>query len=323
MSRARDCPFMAPPRAAGRRISWQQVPGHVRRAIEAALGAAVLEAHTQEGGFSPGAAARLRLANGRAAFVKALGVDLDRDSVELYRGEAATMPHLPADLPVPRLLDVYDDGAWVALVYEEVRGRPPAVPWQSDELERVAGAVDDLSAALRPSPWPDAPGFAEANGDLLGVWRELAAAPPPDLDPWLRWHLDRLAPPETDMAQLVRGDALLHTDIRSDNLLLTPGGGVVFLDWAWTCNGAPWLDLVLFAMTVNAEGGADAELLVRGHPLTRDITPSSIDAVLLAVAGNYWWVSRSPEPPSLPGIRAFQHAYADATLRWVRRRFAG
>ncbi|MBJ7600773.1 hypothetical protein [Candidatus Nephthysia bennettiae] len=143
---------MAPPRAAGRRISWHQVPGHVRRAVEATLGAAVLEAHRQEGGFSPGAAARLRLSNGSGAFVKALGVDLDRDSVDLYRSEATTMSHLPAGLPVPRLLDVYDNGEWVALVYEEVRGRHPAVPWQADELERVAGAVDDLSAALRPSP---------------------------------------------------------------------------------------------------------------------------------------------------------------------------
>src|SRR5262249_35080188 len=110
---------MAPPRAEGRRISWQQVPVHVRCAVEAALGAAVVEAHTQEGGFSPGAAARLRLANGSMAFVKALGVDIHRDSVGLYRSEAAAMPHLPAGLPVPRLLDVYDDGEWVALVYEE------------------------------------------------------------------------------------------------------------------------------------------------------------------------------------------------------------
>ena len=125
----------------------------------------------------------------------------------------------------------------------------------------------------------------------------------PDLDPWLRRDLNRLAPQETDVRELIRGDALLHTDIRSDNFLLTPDGGVVFLDWAWACNGAPWLDLVLFAMTVNAEGGANAELLVRGHPLTRDITPSCIDAILLVMAGNFRWVSRSPEPPSLPGIR--------------------
>jgi Ser/Thr protein kinase RdoA (MazF antagonist) len=294
----------------------------VRRAVEAALGAAVLEAQTQKGGFSTGAAARLRLSNCSAAFVKALGVDLDQESVGLYRSEAATMPHLPAALPVPRLLDVYDDGEWIALVYGEIRGRQPAVPWQSDELERVAGALDDLSAALRPSPWPDAPGFAEANSNVLRVWRELAAAPPPDLDPWLRRQLERLGAQEIDMAEFVQGDGLLHTDIRSDNLLFTSEGRVVFLDWAWTCNGAPWLDLALFAMTVNAEGGADAEQLVRGHPLTREITPSWIDAVLLAVAGNYWWVARRSNS-ARPGTRAFQHAYADATLGWLRRRVAG
>jgi hypothetical protein len=307
---------------AGRRISWQQVPDRVRAAVEATLGTAVVEAWPQVGGFSPGCAARLRLANGGRAFVKALGAGVHRPSFELYRSEAAVMPHLPAGLPVPQLLHVYDDGEWVALVYEEVDGRQPAVPWRPDELERVAAALADLGAALRPSPWPDAPGFAEMEGNVafLGGWRQLAASPPPDVDPWLHSRLDRLAAEGTDPAELVRGDALVHTDLRSDNLLLTSGGGVVVLDWAWACNGAPWLDLLLFAATVNAEGGADAERLVRVHPLTRDIVPSCIDVVLLAAAGSYWWMSLGPQDPAMPGGRANQRAYARATLHWVQRR---
>jgi aminoglycoside phosphotransferase len=111
----------------GRRISWWQVPEGVRSAIAASLGSDVVEAVTQEGGYSPGSAARVRLANGRRAFVKALGVDLHSSSVGLYRNEAEAVPHLPADLPVPRLLDVYDDGDWVALVYEDVEGRHPEI----------------------------------------------------------------------------------------------------------------------------------------------------------------------------------------------------
>ena len=88
----------------------------------------------------------------------------------------------------------------------------------------------------------------------------------------------------------------------------------MFVDWAWTCNGAPWLDVVLFATTVNAEGGADAERFVRDHPLTRDVPPGWIDAVLLAVAATYWWLSRRPE-------RLPHHlSYAEATLGWLRRR---
>jgi len=313
------------PRASGRRLAWQQVPGHVRGAVEAVLGAPVVEAVTQEGGFSPGAAARLRLADGRRAFVKALGIDVHRPSFELYRSEAAVMPRLPQGLPVPRLLGVCDDGEWVALVYEEIDGRQPTVPWWPDELDRVAATLSDLGAALRPSPLPDAPGFAEMEGNaaFLGGWRRLAASPPPDVDPWLCHQLHRLAAEGTDLAELVGGDALLHTDLRSDNLLLTSDGGVVVIDWAWTCNGAPWLDLLLFAATVNAEGGGDAERLVRTHPLTRDVAPACIDVVLLAAAGSYWWMSLGSEDPAMPGGRANQRAYAHATLRWVRRRIGG
>jgi hypothetical protein len=77
---------------------------------------------------------------------------------------------------------------------------------------------------------------------------------------------------------------------------------------------------VLFAMTVNVEGGADVERLVCSHPLTRDVPAGWIDTVLLAAVCNYWWLSLNPEHPSMPGARVHQRAYADATLGWMRRR---
>jgi hypothetical protein len=127
----------------------------------------------------------------------------------------------------------------------------------------------------------------------------------------------------TDLGRLVCGDALLHTDIRSDNLLLTPDGGVVVLDWGWTCNGAPWLDDVLFALTLPLKGGADAEVLVRAHPLTRDVPPPWIDSILLTSIAHWWLESQLLESPAMPGARASQRAYADATIRWLRRRATG
>lgn len=286
------------------------------------VGSTVVDAQTQDGGFSPGAAARLRLANGGAAFVKALSQELHAPSMNLYRMEAAAVPHLPAGLPAPRLVGIYDDGEWLALAFEDVEGREPSVPWGSNDLAGVAEALTELGTALRPSPWPDAPSFAEINGDLLAVPMEEAAAPEPDLDPWLRRYVGRVAAQDIDLAELVRGDALLHGDIRSDNILLTPDGRAVLVDWAWTSNGAPWLDAACFAISVNAEGGTDAEMLVRHHPLTRDVDPSSIDALLLAVGLNFRRASRNPEPELVPGARAWQRDFAEATLGWLRRRVA-
>lgn len=280
----------------------------------------MVEARSQEGGHSPGAAVRVRLTNGGNAFVKALSSTIHRHSAQTYRSEAANMARLPPGLPVPRLLDVYDDGDWIALVYEEVGGRPPVVPWRAAELERVAATPQDISAALTPSPWPDAPRFELVDGTCKGWWRRLAAAPPTDLDSWTREHLHWLIAREAELPGLSGGDTMLHIDIRSDNLLITPDGRVVLLDWSYLRNGAPWLDLLMFAVTANAEGGADVDDLIRRHPLTRDVAPGCIVAALVGCAGYYVTAARRPETPEMPGMRAYHLAHADATLRWVRRR---
>ena len=306
----------------GQRISWWQVPERVRSAVETSMGSVVVEAATQEGGYSPGAAARVRLANGGRAFVKALSANLHLPSVGLYRNEASVMPHLPPELPVPRLLDVYDDGIWVALVYEDVEGRHPEIPWRSDELDRVAGAIADLGAALDPSPWRDAPAFADVNASLIQAWRAIAMSPPSELDPAVRHLLDKVAADEVDLMEVVRGEALLHNDIRSDNILLTRDGQVVFVDWGMPCKGAVWQDLVMFAFTAEFQGGADADLLMRTHPVTRDIADSSIDVVVLAGYAAYRLLAQLPVDPGMPDSNSYHVACAEASQRWVQRRAA-
>jgi len=44
------------PAAQGARVNWHDLPGEVRAGIERICGAPVVEARTQPGGFSPGAA---------------------------------------------------------------------------------------------------------------------------------------------------------------------------------------------------------------------------------------------------------------------------
>jgi hypothetical protein len=96
-------PRVVPP-ATGQRLDWADAPGWLRDEVEERLGESVVEAVTQPGGFSPGLAVRLGLADGRRAFVKAVGPDPNPDSAAIHRSEARTMAALPRSAPAPRLL---------------------------------------------------------------------------------------------------------------------------------------------------------------------------------------------------------------------------
>lgn len=100
------------------------MPAEVVAGVERLLGAEVIAAVRQSGGFSEGLAVRVRLADGRGAFVKA--AQSARAPAGFHRREAVISERLAVQAPVPRLLGVYDDGDWVALAFEEIEGRLPA-----------------------------------------------------------------------------------------------------------------------------------------------------------------------------------------------------
>ena len=87
------------PLATGVRVEWHELPPRVRAAVEGWLGSSVLEARTQPGGFSPGAAARLRTADGRCVFLKAIGPEPNSESPAFHRREARIVAALPETAP--------------------------------------------------------------------------------------------------------------------------------------------------------------------------------------------------------------------------------
>src|SRR5437016_13274021 len=115
---------MAPtnPPAEGVRLEWRAVPRRVRSALERWSGSPVSSAVSQRSGFSPGVAARLRLADGRRLFVKAVGPEPNAESAGMHRREARIVSALPNNAPVPRLRWSFDTGeqGWVVLVFDEV-----------------------------------------------------------------------------------------------------------------------------------------------------------------------------------------------------------
>lgn len=308
----------APP-AQGVRRNWADLPAGVRSAVEDILGSPVVEARTQSGGFSPGVAARLRLAHGGRAFVKAVSAEANPDSPDLHRAEIRHTAALPPHAPVPRLLGSYDDGTCVALVLEDIDGRQPRVPWDPAELDRVLAAVGELSRTLTPAP-TDAPSIAGRKARMFTGWRTLhTAGDTVRLDPWAAGRLGDLAELEAGWAAAAAGDSLAHGDLRADNILFTEDR-VVFVDWPHAVRAAPWFDLLAMLPCVAAQGGPDPDALFTAHPLGRDADPDGVTAVLAALAGYFVAHSLRPDPPGLPTVRAFQAAQGAAALDWLRGR---
>ena len=301
----------------GTRIGWADLPERVRTALTERLGADVESEASQPGGFSPGLAARLRLSDGRRVFVKAVGLQRNPDSPAMHRREIRILRTLPPDLPVPALLDSYDDGDWVALIIEDVEGTSPAMPWRTEEFAEVRTALSALSKRLTPSPIQVEP-VHEAHPELFGNWRALAEDDVDRLPDWAEDHLELLVELETGAVDAVRGDTLLHLDLRADNMLRTDAG-VVFVDWPHACLGAPWFDLVALLPSVGMQGGPNPETVWQ-QAVGSSADPDRVNAALAAVAGFFLVGSVKPAPPNLPTLRTFQRLQGEVTLDWLRGR---
>jgi hypothetical protein len=305
-------------RASGVRIGWVDLPVGVRRGVEQILAGPVVEAVSQVGGFSPGTADRIRTGDGRRAFVKATSPTLNVISPQMHRREARVAAVLPASLPVPGLLGEYDDGDWVALVFEDVEGRHPMTPWQVDELDRVFGALRRLVAEPVPAVLADLPSASERLDRVLTGWHRVAADPPAQLDLWAAERLDELCALADRGRLAVVGDHLAHTDLRADNVLLGPDGSVTLVDWPDGCRAAPWLDSVLLLINVRLFGGIDVQARLAGCAADFGVDPVDLVSVLVGAAGYFVDAARDRAPAGLPTLRAFQRVQGQAVLGWLR-----
>jgi len=303
------------------RVPWQELPEPVRRWASQVLGAPVTGAVSQPGGFSPGAACRLRLADGRRAFMKAVSVQANPDSPDMHRREAVISARLPAGVGAPALLGCYDRDGWVALLYTDAGGRQPHEPWEPAELDRVLAAIGRLHAALTPA-LPEVASVADLHADSFTGWRSLAtvtsAGRAAGLDDWSSRHLDRLAELEAAWPRAATGGTLLHGDLRADNILLR-AGQVTFVDWASACTGAPVFDVAAFAPSVTDQGGPDPEWILAHSGAAAGVRPDDLTALVSAIAGYFTRQSLLAPPPGLPTVRAIQAAQGEPARAWLRR----
>jgi hypothetical protein len=236
------------------------------------------------------------------------GLFPDGSSVVLKEGESR---HLGREIGLyeavkgpflPRL--VAADAGMGFLALEDLSDFDRPLPWTPRAVELVLGALDAAAAAPPPPGLPTAAGRAIQDG-----WRRVAADPGPTLalfvcsERWLQGALPVLQ--EAEAAAVVEGHALLHMNVRPENLLVGPERAVL-LDWRHAAIGAPALDRAMLAVGIAAEGGARPEEIVGDAP-----------ELAAAIAG--WFASQAGRRDGHPAIRAFQFDQLTASLPWAAR----
>jgi aminoglycoside phosphotransferase (APT) family kinase protein len=193
------------------------------------------------------------------------------------------------------------------LVIEDLSDADWTKQWDDERVAAVLAALRAVAAS--PAP-PNTASVRETFADLFDRWSRVEQDPEPFLslglrdETWLRRALPALlAVPES----LFDGDALLHLDVRSDNMCFRDGRAML-VDWNWASFGNPEVDIVGWLPSLAVEGG----------PAPWEVLPEAGEFAAW-VAGVWAAVAGLPPPATAPHVRAIQRAQLAVALDWIDR----
>jgi hypothetical protein len=281
----------------------------------------------QIGGFSPGCTTRVVGSDGTRAFVKAVGAELNPATPTLFRREIEVLELIGAGPLWAALHASYDDGQWVALLLEDVEGTHPD-PADDRHMAELMAATDALGEALATVDVPSGPLAQEFHDPgLIDVRARFRT--------WLEAfdHLDDI--PRDLLPARIRADAarcrrlvaalpdggddrLTHWDIRNDNLLRHPGGGIVFVDWGAAGVGPSWIDPLLARLERVDRPWFD-EAVARS-PVLSAAGDERVTGWLLGLGCHLAWRSTYAADVNLPTLNDFRRTEARRLLGAAARR---
>lgn len=224
------------------RIEWHDLPATTRAAVERHTGP-VETAETAPHGVMSRLACTVHTPAGRA-FIK--GTRHDDPQAWVYRHEARVTRCAPL---APRVLWEAEAGGWVLYGYEYIKGRHPDLTSGSDDVTALLRTLTATSQV----PWPKA-----LNKKPLHT----------------RWT----AFLPKDVPHGLQGQVVAHTDMSPHNMLMTPDGKLLLLDWALACPAPAWADTALTVPRLISAGHTpdQAEIHAKQVPAYRTADPATV-----------------------------------------------
>jgi hypothetical protein len=206
---------------------------------------------------------------------------------------------------MPRLLG-WEDGALPLLVLEDLSASVWPPPWTPGSVEAVLVTLDEVAATPAPA------GLRRLADEPPAGWDDVALDPEPflSLGIWSHAWLERSLPAllEASAPAVLAGDALLHFDVRSDNLCIQDGRAVL-VDWNLASVGNPALDVAFWLPSLALEHGPS--------PSEVSLTRPTANGLAAFVAGFFAARAGLPPPSGAPDVRAFQLAQLEVALPWA------
>ncbi len=271
------------------------------------MGRAVTRAASVDRGYTPAERWVVDLEDGARVFAKS-GADSATSAVATWlRREHEAYVRIEADF-MPRLLGWEDDGVAPLLVLEDLSGATWPPPWN---VEAVAAVGQMLASVARTAAPAGAPDLEAAQRERLSGWVRISSDRAPFLGLGVvtgAW-LERALPVLVDVSARaeLRGDSLVHFDVRSDNLCLQERRALL-IDWPGYARGSALFDLASWLPSLWREGG----------PPPWEVLPES-EGLSALLAGYFAAQAGLPAIPTAPGVRDIQRAQLEAALPWAVR----
>jgi hypothetical protein len=291
------------------RFGWHDLPIAIRTAVQDAIGV-VHSASKISAGQNSDLVIKLDRTGRSPAFLKGVRGGGRRG---MFLGNEVDAGRLAGDI-APAVLCQVESGEWQVVGFEHVAGRAADLSPGSADLVRIASTLDALSE--RPAGETRPLRLRWSNAEH---WRNVARLAP---DSVRGWDIDEMCRWSARAPELVDGDRLLHTDLHADQFLITEGGRVSVIDWAFPAAGAPWVDTAFLSLRLTASGHTHAEAQRWAAErnswaaLDRDALAESVTTWAVYVARLWSWFAIQGDATGGAGTRAqLARDYAACCLR--------